>query len=326
MIGDADVGAHDSGMPRSLSKCGEKARLLVDFFAAVPKAEAAQILSVQSPSIAVNASDLYFLLNWDDTRGRNGCLMRRPFGADRVSCVVSIPGGGSSATQSIIATDSAVIYGRAPLRGQIVGGIDRFEEREGRVDVLSETNGDPMGLVADSNKIFFTDNDGTKSIGVDGGELHTLATAKAYSLGLIGSTLYMGGGSLTSVAVDGGSISVLDADPALYPLACGDAVCWIAGAPLVSRLAQLGQDGWRRTLASDVTQAHALVSDGTNFFVTVGAVGLSLLRVPAAGGSSFLVATEPATSLALDDDCLYWAGAAGIFDISRAVADVADVH
>ena len=323
---DAGPGDRDSATKAS-RKCGDTSRLLVDYFAAVPKADEAPVLSVQSPSIAVNSKHLYFLLNWEDRQGHQGCLMRLTFGADRSTCVSSIPGGGSSASQSIVASDHDVFFGRAAPREQTSGALDRLDENGDRVTTLTETRGELKGLVVNSDRVFFADDDGTRSVRIDGGEQRLLSSShQTYSLGLVGSTLYMGGSSLTSVAVDGGDASIVANEPALYPLACDDAVCWIAGAPLAATLARLGKDGHRTTLAPDVTEAHALLYDGNNFFVTVGAVGLSLLRVPVAGGSSFLVATEPATSLALDDDCLYWAGAAGIFSISRAVADVADVR
>lgn len=92
---------------------------------------------------------------------------------------------------------------------------------------------------------------------------------------------------------------------AVFPTACGSAVCWISGPTLSSELVRQDANGSRMTLATGLSQVHALAFADGNLFLTMGAASLGLTRIPAEGGVSTLVTDTPAINLAWDDECLY---------------------
>jgi hypothetical protein len=133
-------------------------------------------------------------------------------------------------------------------------------------------------------------------------------------------------GTVSSVPADGGQISVLATDPngAIHPVRCGETLCWMSGPPLNARLRQLERDGSVTTLAGDLSQPHDLVFDGTSFFVSTGGGGLALYRIPATGGQPVLIhGAANLSSLALDDACLYWSSATGIYSWALSAANAA---
>jgi len=95
-----------------------------------------------------------------------------------------------------------------------------------------------------------------------------------------------------------------------------DGVLWEAkpdGSPPIARL-------------SGFAEPLQTVFDGASFFVTQGAIGAGVWRVPRSGGVGFAFGLEKGggvESMALDEECLYWGGFQGVFSLSRAAADVA---
>jgi hypothetical protein len=132
-----------------------------------------------------------------------------------------------------------------------------------------------------------------------------------------GSTLYLGDyrtpGSLSSVPIEGGPVTVLVTESALQPIMCGEGVCWFTGSAHDMRLRQLVPGGSPTTLATGFSQAHDIVFDGQYFFVTSGAGDGSVERIPAAGGTHALISLGGGSGLALDGECLYWSDFDGIY-------------
>jgi hypothetical protein len=215
-----------------------------------------------------------------------------------------------------------LITARAPENPEGPGTILRMKSDGSETTILADTVGAVRALVVAGTNIFFSDRGGTREVSVDGGEVRQLDDAIAISFSVSGSTIYLSGESLLAIDTNTLATSVVIDEPALYPLACGDAVCWVAGSMLSSELVRLSTDGSRETLATGLHEVHALAFDGENFFLTMGAAGLELLRVPAQGGDATLVTAKRAFNLAFDDECLYWAGLDGIFAMSRAMARV----
>ncbi len=72
-----------------------------------------------------------------------------------------------------------------------------------------------------------------------------------------------------------------------------------------------------------------LAFDGTNFYATAfggssgtfGSYGPAsapgLVRIPAAGGSPTVLVNGNVTAVAVDDQCVYWAGPSGIFSLAK---------
>jgi hypothetical protein len=62
-----------------------------------------------------------------------------------------------------------------------------------------------------------------------------------------------------------------------------------------------------------------LVLDGTSFYATVSDYPgpPSIVRIPAAGGSPVVLVKGDVGAVAVDDQCVYWAGSSGIFSLAK---------
>jgi hypothetical protein len=184
--------------------------------------------------------------------------------------------------------------------------------------------------VADAQNVYFVDGEGTKSVPLEGGPVRTLTDRRPYSIMVSGQTLYLAdngpGGGISSVPIDGGPVTVLADEPngAIHPVICGDSLCWVGGPAMDASLKRRTPDGSIRVVVSGLRQPHAVVFDGTSFFVSGAGGGLFLYRIPASGGDAEVIhGSGGLSSLALDDECLYWSAAAGIFTWARSAANAA---
>ncbi|HEX7481632.1 MAG TPA: hypothetical protein VF331_27755 [Polyangiales bacterium] len=298
-------------------------------------------MAVQTPDIAVNATSLFYVLNWStpatgtSSGTTEGYLMRVPIRGGAAIRLAAIPGGGSQGVQGLAATQTAVIFSAA--RGSVAGrgAIITVPTGGGAATVLASTKGLANALVADEQNVYFVDDEATKSVLLSGGPVQTVAAAVPYSLGIAGQTLYLAdfgpNGTVSSVPITGGPVTVLAKDQpgALYPVRCGPDLCWVnAGSGAMSSsggtLMQLAPGGAPVVLTQGLSEPHALVFDGNNFFVTTAGGGLWLLRIPSAGGTPVTAESEQGiTGLALDESCLYWSSALGISSLATSAADVA---
>jgi hypothetical protein len=335
--GPSDGGGNrDEADTSTGAKCGSTPTILVDYVPYVPEAGVA----VQVPDIAVNATDLYYVLNWNKgltgtSSVMDGYLMRVPIGGGTAVRLAFIPGGGSQGAQGLVVTPGGAIFSEAPGDDGGAGSIVSVPASGGSASVLASTNGLANALVADDQNVYFVDKEATKSVPLAGGSVRMVAAAVPFSLGVAGPTLYLadlGANTVSSVPIDGGQVNVLAKDQPgpLYPVACGPNLCWVnmwANATSgfsAGNLMQLAPGAPPLALAADFSEPHDLVFDGNNFFVTTGGGGLSLTRVPSAGGTPALVESEIGiTSMTLDETCLYWSSLRGISSLARSAADVA---
>jgi hypothetical protein len=71
--------------------------------------------------------------------------------------------------------------------------------------------------------------------------------------------------------------------------------------------------------------AYAFVFDGTDFYIMgtdASSSTQSIVRVPAGGGCATLIATMPVSegkALAVDDECIYWSNADGLFSLGKSI-------
>jgi hypothetical protein len=108
-------------------------------------------------------------------------------------------------------------------------------------------------------------------------------------------------------------------------MSCGSNACWLAGD---SALEELSPTGGPTTTIATLTGALAsvlnVVFDGTSFFV-VGdtdypATTDNIEIIPGNGGSPVVVVSTPslgAGAIAVDDECVYWSSAKGIFSLAK---------
>jgi hypothetical protein len=93
--------------------CGDTPTLLVEYLQDVPDAGRD---AVEIPDIAVNRTDLYYLLNWNapvsgtGSGGMDGYLMRIPIGGGKAVRLASIAGGGSSGSQGLVVTPNGAVF------------------------------------------------------------------------------------------------------------------------------------------------------------------------------------------------------------------------
>jgi hypothetical protein len=105
------------------------------------------------------------------------------------------------------------------------------------------------------------------------------------------------------------------------PGSCGSDLCWLAGTNTIERLAPSGAPVAAVTLTGAVASGFAAAFTATDVFVIGSDLAgtASLARVPLAGGAPVVLATMPAGTsrgVAVDAECVYWAGGDGIYDLS----------
>ncbi len=329
----------DGGVASTGGKCGPTAKLLVDYMAISSDLDA----GVAVPEVEVNDTHLYFNLNLiygtaTTTMLRDAYIMRVPLRGGEAERVAHIPNGMDGTVQSFALTKDAVISGQAAPLGTEngLGAVLRIPLAGGEPTMLAPAKLGMGALVVDDKNVYFVDAEGTESVSLAGGAVRTLSQpGTPISLALIGDTLYMADikdglqdGTISSVPTAGGDVTVLAqglSNP--WPMtACGTDLCWFEGvsqSSFAARLVRMAADGGTpKMLAQGFLEPHAIVFDGKYFFITDGSIGIDILRVPAAGGEPVRVTSNAAFDLALDDECLYWSNAAGIWSMSLAAARV----
>jgi hypothetical protein len=293
-------------------------------------------MAVEIPDIAVNRTDLYYVMNWTmPVAGtplgvRDGYLKRVPIRGGKALQLAFISGGGSRGSQGLAITPAAAILSQAPGNDGGAGAIVSVPLDGGNATVLAPTKGVAKALVVDDVNVYFADTEATKSVPLIGGPPRTIAAAGSDSIGIEGETLYLAdfsGHTVSTIAVDGGQVAVLakNQQGPLDPVTCGTNLCWMnAGQLLNSSLMQLAPGATPVVLAEGFSEPIDLIYDGNNFFVTAGGGALSLLRIPSGGGTPLVAESETGiSSMALDETCLYWSSLNGISSLARSAADVA---
>jgi hypothetical protein len=288
----------------------------------VPDVPDAGRSAIQVPAIGVNRDGLFYLLNWNTplgaAEGPGGFVMHLPNGASEPVRLAVVEGGGSESGQGLAVTQTVAIFSEAREGGESQGAVLSVAPGGQEPTTLALTSGLANALGADEQNVYFVDNEGTKSVPLTGGPVRTLSDQTPFSIMVAGSTLYLAGlgeqGTLSSVPIDGGPVTVLATEDALHPVSCGESVCWMNGPALDMRLRQLVPGGSPTTLATGFREPHDVVFDGQHFFVATGPGRVYLARISAAGGRVDLIQERALmSSLALDDACLYWSEASGIY-------------
>ena len=116
-------------------------------------------------------------------------------------------------------------------------------------------------------------------------------------------------------------------------IACGSNMCWLAAANIEQIDPVVGTVTAVVSLPAPVANPGYLLFDGTSFFVVgtstsapASPTSWTLERIPPQGGTAVTVATLPASSVAggfaVDDACVYFTTAAGIYSLSSSAAGV----
>lgn len=315
--------------------CGQTPRILVDYVQYVP--DAGQ-MAIQVPDIAVDATHLYFVLNWTIPQPpqsgsivgtQEGVVMRVPLSGGAAEVVASLPGGGSQSGEGLALTQDTILLAVGKKGEETSGSIVSLAKAGGDMTVLASTNGVAQSLVVNKGDVYFADDKATKKVPISGGSVHTIV-AETGSLGVANGKVYLADRDANSVSLiptASGSVTLLaENQPVpMYPRQCGVDLCWISGPSTNeygSSIVRLSEGMDPKTVISNIFEPHGLVFDGKNFFVTEGGGGVSLIRIPAQGGTPKVVRAESnIIGMALDKTCLYWSSRAGISSLALSAAD-----
>ncbi len=306
-------------------RCGRTPTMIVDGASYVDPDKPA---AVQVPFIMVSSDHLFYFINLVDlpNAGANntGRLMRIGFGGGAPEELALVP-GGNSAGQPFALTPDGVVY--AEQHGENDRpGLTLVSAPGGEHTPVVSTDGLAHAVLGVGTELYFLDDAGLEGVSMHGGTAHHLADTRAFGLGATdGTVLVMTQAGLLGVPTDGGPATTLAPNASgLDPIGCGSGVCWVESN---GRLARKDPNRDPVTLAMSLAlfEPHALVFDGTDFFVSAGGGGGALYRIPATGGDPILVAIGPGlSSIAADDSCIYWSTIQGIFSLRLDTADAAD--
>jgi hypothetical protein len=309
------------------AECSETPRLLLDFVPLVPEEGR---MAVEMPQVYATSDAVYFILNWNTplsstgSSTRAGYLLKMPLGGGVVTQLSTVPGGGSPGVESLVVLGQTIFFAAATADGGTSGEVRSVSVTGGAATVTAMSSSMISAVAADAGSIYFADDEGVKQISRATSAVTQLSNASATSLSIDGSALYLtniGTGMVARFDLASNKLELL-ADNQSGPefaRACDADVCWTnAGDGSVLRLSDGASP---QVLVTDVREPHALAVDGDNLFITSGAGGLRLTRVPISGGKSVDVASEAGmTGLTLSANCLYWSSLNGISAMSRAAA------
>lgn len=331
---DADAGGATDGGPgdelasgSTNSKCGPTPTRIVGGALDANSGLAGSSASISvATDIAVNATDLYFVINANPPPAS---LWRVPIRGGAPVRIASL----ADQADTLLLTPTSVLVAESAADG-MTGEIVRLPLDGGAVTQLAPTKGSiPASLVAAGGNVYFADTEGVKSVPLAGGPAHVVGTQPG-ALALMGSRLVVATGSaLLGLPLTGGAATELATNlvGASGPVVgCGADVCWAAGAAGgmfagegTGSVWRLAPGGAPTSLASDASLYFVwrLVFDGTHFFATVltDASPGALVRIPAAGGTPVPMGTG--TGVAVDDECLYsFDVLLGIYSVEKSYA------
>jgi hypothetical protein len=320
-------------------RCGTTPRLLVSASTFPRPASDAGNLELAVLGLVASASDLYYVISLAENNGRlfspilAGSVLRVPLRGGPPTLVAS----GSIFTKPVL-TASSVLLGERnaypngnrdaivsiPLPGDATSGGAMLAS----MDTLI------AGPVTDGNNVYFADSAGIEAVSLaDGSTAATVVTLvpdTCNTMGVFGRRLLfiLAQGSVNSVPLPpqaGSSVATLGAcapGPALL-IPCGSDACWLdEGVNAMMRMDPAGGPMATIPLQGSLTSPSDVAFDGSNFYTIGGISGVTerLGRMALDGGGSTILATMPASgggSLAVDDACVYWGNALGIFSLAK---------
>jgi hypothetical protein len=303
------TGASGSSASAGNVMCADHPATLVQPFWSQPK-----ITEEQVGDVAVIGTNVYFTLYGPSS------LWRVPIGGGQPTMLTSITGE----EDAMIATTTTLVIAESThgMSAEIVG----LSIADGTLSTIAPSNGTVSSLVSDGVNVYFSDNDGTKGVPLNGGSARTLTSQKG-TLGLEGSNVLLAdgvGGNIFSIPKTGGGLATLSMNQpgARAPITCGADLCWMNAYPcagLPAGFACVAGNGEGAIVRMSVGRAPvmlaqdpllylptALVFDGSDFFVLAAGdaspdEGLS--RVSASGGAP--VSVGMANSIVVTEGCLF---------------------
>jgi hypothetical protein len=209
------------------------------------------------------------------------------------------------------------LAGSALVFGDSDGGIFTVPAAGGSKKKIAPTTNSPTHLAATKDTVYFSDDDGTKSVPVAGGSVATLTDQVSFSLAVWGQSLVLAdyfGGQVFTVPVGGGATTLIgDMQQPLYPVVVDQSVVWANAGQLQNpdgaNLTEFTPGGSPTAISTGAALLHpqGMVFDGENFYLS-GDMPSKLVKVPKAGGTPTQMTVLVGDSgLAVDDACVYTA-------------------
>lgn len=288
--------------------------------------------------LAVSTTDLYIAFTYpvDGVPEESGALLRVPIQGGTRRRMTRIIGSA----QALLVTGDSVVVASSyrDEDGNQSGEIVRMDLLGDEKSVLATapiTNATlfgPHGILAtDGQSVYFSAQDGTKRVSLEGGAVETL-TNHTGPLAVVGSNVVIADeseGALFSIPLEGGPETILAANltgTLGHVLSCGTDICWTSTVPDIGTigpsgtgsLMRLGSSGGPIVLTTELYGTHRLVFDGSDFFVTKTlGIGASLVRIPDTGGPPIDMGIGD--GLAIDDACLYTGTVTrGVYSVAKS--------
>jgi hypothetical protein len=276
------------------------------------------IVAVQNPTVAVDATGIYFNQSYTGVDGApppTGHMVHVAFSGERKVLADAI-----HPANFVLAGDDVIYIADYALRAVPRAGGTAH-------DITPLANNRPNLLAATAERVYFDDDTGTKVVALPAGTPSLVSSLDAFSGSLIGGDLVLADfntGTVERISTANGAIQPIATGQLgpLYPLACGNAICWMNAGDAnnpgsIMRFAPGGSPEVVATHAA-LHHPHGFVFDGTDFYVTSDAFGGALTRVHAADGSVHFLSGLPGDgTVAVDDQCAYFSDFDGIFSIAK---------
>ena len=318
-------------------RCGLTPRLLVSASTFPRPPSDAGNLEVVALELVANASDLYYVISAAENNGPlfspilAGSVLRVPLGGGQPTLVAS----GFTFQRPVLTTTSVILGERNAYPNNYSDAIVSIP-LDGGAPTTIVTLPDSLlaGPVTDGTYVYFTDQGGIEAVPLASGSTSpapvTLASSLSAAIGVFGQRLlfFLPQGDVDSVSLPPESncpvttLGTSAAGPADV-MPCGSDACWLGeGAEALMRIDPAGGPIAVMPLPSDLASPSNVVFDGVDFYIIDGEFGTTerLGRMSADGSASVILATMPAGgggSVAVDDECIYWSNALGIFSLAK---------
>jgi hypothetical protein len=347
-LGIVAAGCHgaDTLTPQS-NRCGATPRLLVSAASYWQGDAGAGTASVGR--MALDGSDLYFIVELDSTP---------PAAALPPGALMHVSTQGGPVTQladgyefqQLFVTPTSIIVG--VLDGSsLLGGILSVPRAGGAATPIAWFNDDFFFTppVTDGTSFYFVDNAGVRSVPLAAGaalaSVTQVATGQPDGLAVFAQRLlllYRGSiiqevpigpsGPGAEAVLGGGPVGDLQGSL----IHCGANACWLTDDSMGDDAVQQmdptsGATSTRVSVSGGTAYPDFFAFDGTNFFVLAvsgsSPSSATIERIPPQGGAPVTVANLPPSyyntgGFAVDDACVYFTTAAGIYSLSSSAEGV----
>lgn len=342
--GPVDASSDMTPASSSVSHCGPSPTMLVNA-SSYPVPTDAGPVDVGVALLVVDGADLYYVLSVLGTEGAHrpflaGAVMRIPVGGGPPTTFAT----GYVFTRPVFTSTQVIVEADNAWPNQDINRIVSIPRGGGPPTTLIKLEESTTFPVTDGKLIYFADSAGAHAIPAasptaEGASL-TVPVDIANDIAIFGSRLLLtfpqGGVRTIALPMKAGApvttvATGLPAGP-VDLMSCGTDACWLAEeANAIMKISPNGGAATALPLTGALAFASNVVFDGTKFFAAgaaeFDATTFNIATIPADGGDPVVLVRTPslgagrgAGPIAVDDQCLYWATAQGIFSLDKTAS------